>query len=75
MNELGIMSFLKNNLNLFPPLHSSVYSRMQVRYALDSMSGWIQGRNLCYDWKSQVWNAYTIRGNPINIRTYGKQCM
>ena len=57
-----------------PFLTFSVYSRVQVRYALDSMSGWIQGRNLCYDRKTQFWNAYTIRGNAVNIRAYGKQC-
>ena len=62
------------SLHSFTFLTFSVYSRVQVRYALDSMSGWIQGRNLCYDRKTQIWNAYTIRGNAVNIRAYGKQC-
>ena len=34
-----------------------------------------QGRNLCYQPKKQLWHSYSIRGNPINIRAYGKQCI
>ena len=45
-----------------------------VEYALDSQSGWIQGRNLCYERKKQIWHSFSISGNPMNIRSYGKQC-